>query len=695
MKQTASVTLWVLLLFLCSQKAFAQAGKDGAEIISTSGVVFNRYDVLSASIVAGSNTAVVSNIANLAGGAAGANNPYATSALGYGDLIMIIKMQGAGINTTNTSSYGSVTSLNGVGTYELAVVRGITGNTITICNTFANSYTVSSTERVQVIRVPRLTDLTVNSGASLTANAWTGSTGGIVAVEVNGNAVVDGSVTTTALGYRGGALDNNASLPGNPNYVSTASTDGGEKGEGIAGHQTDYDALGGRYNRGAPANGGGGGNAHNGGGGGGANAGSIGLWNGNGNPDNSGAGWSTAWNQEAASFSSNTSSGGGRGGYTYGSNNADATTTPPGNTGWGGDNRQNFGGIGGRPLTYSANTLFMGGGGGAGDANNSSGGAGGNGGGIIYLLVTGNLSGTGSITANGANGGNSTATFNDAPGGGGGGGAIRLNVQGTISSITVNANGGNGGSQPITSAESEGPGGGGAGGFVSVPGTPAITVTVTGGNNGTTNSSSLTEFTPNGATKGDAGTYLTGQAFVAAPPLACFPLPLNFVSFTATWQDNKVLVNWSTADEINVDHFEVQVSSNQQQWITVIQKPALNRSSLIQYNCLIDALSALFYVRIKSVDAGGSYQYSSIRVVRVQLSPVTLSVNGNTLQLNQLPFNVREMKVYGSNGQLYKKQALTPVANSVSFDIGSLPEGVYYLQLQTDSETQGLKFIKR
>src|SRR6185295_2136175 len=99
---------------------------------------------------------------------------------------------------------------------------------------------------------------------------------------------------------------------------------GAEKGEGIAGNQGDYDNFGGRYDRGAPANGGGGGNGHTAGGGGGGNAGIIASWNGYGVPDVSTGSWATAWNLEWSGFASNNSSGGGRGGYSYSSDDENA-----------------------------------------------------------------------------------------------------------------------------------------------------------------------------------------------------------------------------------------------------------------------------------------------------------------------------------------------------------------------------------
>ncbi|MCV6005319.1 hypothetical protein OFO99_38365, partial [Escherichia coli] len=54
--------------------------------------------------------------------------------LAPGDLLMLIQMQGASINSTDSVNYGSVTALNGAGNYELVTVGSIDifTNTITI-----------------------------------------------------------------------------------------------------------------------------------------------------------------------------------------------------------------------------------------------------------------------------------------------------------------------------------------------------------------------------------------------------------------------------------------------------------------------------------------------------------------------------------------------------------------------------------
>src|SRR6185369_7338432 len=98
----------------------------------------------------------------------------------------------------------------------------------------------------------------------------------------------------------------------------------------------------------------------------------------------------------------------------------------------------------------------------------------------------------------------------------GGGGAIILNSVGLVSGVFVKANGGTGGNQlknasaffPLT--EAEGLGGGGGGGYIGVTNGPvAASQQSLAGASGITQSPHLSEFPPNGATKGGAG--LTNQ----------------------------------------------------------------------------------------------------------------------------------------------------------------------------------------
>ncbi|RMG75067.1 MAG: hypothetical protein D6722_01585, partial [Bacteroidetes bacterium] len=473
-------------------------GRDGPQTITDANTIVNQYASLAAPVSAGDQLLTVDNIANL----------DAAQPLMKDDLLLVIQMQGASIQLSQDANFGTVLDYGQAGRYEYIFVAGVNGNDIELGSPLQFAYT--TTGKTQVIRVPQYTTLELASGASLTAPAWDGSTGGIVAFTASETALLNAGseINVSGLGFRGADYQNFYTWTQNDYYGN--GTIGGRKGEGIAGSDSDYQAGGYRYGRGAPANGGGGGNGHNAGGGGGANGHNGSPWTGQGHmlsTDPGASAWSLDPGYQAASGYT-TSSGGGRGGYTYSSSNRNALNTPPGHNSWKGNERRELGGLGGRGLDSDPDErLFLGGGGGAGDGNNNAGGAGGNGGGIVFIVAQ-TVTGEGAIFADGADGGDTQNRGNDGPGGAGGGGTVVIKAL-SVSALTISAEGGEGGSQFISGNEAEGPGGGGGGGYVALPANSLATVSVAGGPGGRSNSASVTEFTPNGATQGAPGMIAT------------------------------------------------------------------------------------------------------------------------------------------------------------------------------------------
>ncbi len=535
MKYSKKLTFFFLLFpFL----TFAQKGKDGIKNITNADSIVNVYTNLTTKANAGATTIKVGN----------------GSIVQTGDLVMIIQVQGAIIQAgrvipdpaggpeapapgLNPEDWGKVLNLQNTGKYELREVASVSGNTITLTCPLQNTYdfqytskcssnpgdrnlsgTCNFTAKVEIVKVPRYQSLTINAGQKITSPSWNGTTGGIIALEVNGDIKLDGNIDASFKGFRGGAAQPARGAGDNVLWFWTNNNvSGGEKGEGIAGYQADYDLYGGRWSRGAPANGGGGGNGHNCGGGGGANAGDLSLYDGLGTPDTSITDWIQAWELEAKGFSKHYSSGGGRGGYGWSNKEQNALLIGPGLSSWGGESRQNRGGRGGRPLDYNnTGRIYMGGGGGAGDADNGWGKPGGNGGGIVYIVCNGQITGAGKILSEGQKAApvdgislfGSHDCCTDAGSGGGSGGTIIVNALNNVSGITISVRGGDGGDQkyrdPNIQPEAEGPGGGGSGGFVSVS-DASLTGNIFGGNGGITTSTAMTEFKVNGGTKGAVG----------------------------------------------------------------------------------------------------------------------------------------------------------------------------------------------
>ncbi len=561
-------------LLLLVSNLFSQRGKDGVLTLTVANTIVNGYTSVTADINAGSTTINV------------------TSSAGYtvGDLVYIVQMQGARVNAqydsifgdinnsmslpnSNNLDYGDIKNYNNCGNNEFAEITSIpNGTSIVLDCGVKNNYTYSYLNyqgrvggvphtvygKIQVVKVPRYTSLTINGGGSITCPQWNGTTGGIVLVEVQNNTTLNGAgaFDVSGKGFRGGAKDNAASVFGGNKWGALNKDQGGIKGESVFGDTTMYKDYAAFIGRGAIANGGGGGDAHNAGGGGGSNGGVIANYNGYGNPA---TGFNTIWDNEGGSFHLNTSSGGGRGGYTFSQSNQNLSTYALGAVNWGGDKRRNFGGLGGRPLDYSTGKVFIAGGGGAGDGNENQAGAGGNGGGLVYVVCYGNLSGAGTILANGADGITSSpgCGSNDGGGGGGGGGTILLKVNGSISltaPTALSAFGGKGGNVNfncvLNNSTGYGPGGGGGGGYIFSTGSLPSN-NVTGGNNGiqTGNSSNIsTSFPPNGATIGGVGssslTAVNYSLTVAANSTICIG---STTVLTASSTNTAASINWYDA----------------------------------------------------------------------------------------------------------------------------------------------------
>src|ERR1700741_2259269 len=74
-----------------------------------------------------------------------------TAGFAVGDTVLIIQMKGATINSTNGTTYGSVTAYNNAGNYELARIASMSGNTISFVNTLIRGNTTAGL--VQLVKV--------------------------------------------------------------------------------------------------------------------------------------------------------------------------------------------------------------------------------------------------------------------------------------------------------------------------------------------------------------------------------------------------------------------------------------------------------------------------------------------------------------------------------------------------------------
>ena len=612
---------------------------------------------------------------------------YGSTPISIGDVLLIIQMQGAQINSTNGSTYGNGVNASGylanaqllAGNMEYVVATNavsLSGGTLSLQAPTVNQYksaafSTNGQYTYQVIRVPTYYNLTL--GATLTPPYWDGSTGGVIVLNAVNVLNMNGqTISASGAGFRGGGgikLTGGSDL--NTAYVSVSSSnanlaanigDHASKGEGIAGtprlvNSNNYGSLTintaegyyhGSFAMGAPGNAGGGGTDYvpatendNAGGGGGGNGGA-----------------------------------GGKGGNSYASN-------------------EPVGGYPGASFAQNSPTrLVMGGGGGAGDNNDGTGNlpdgfsaSGASGGGIVMVYAQ-SIINTGIINVNGMPG--DSTEHNDASGGGGGGGTVLLYAGSGQSNVTVLANGGDGGINDGaygTTHYAHGPGGGGGGGVVYANGALNAASSVNGGPAGHTIATSLV-VTNYGAAAGSAGILNTSASIT--PPTVCSILSMQFLSVDGRIDGTNVVIGWTVGNEENVKNYIVERSYNGTDFSAAgtvdLKQGNVGGNSYSFQDASALKGSSIFY-RVKAQNNDSSYNFSDIVHVQTEaaaalsISPDPASASATILWLSAGNSNVL-INLVDATGHLVlsRPYQLQTGTNELQLtNLANLADGLYFV----------------
>lgn len=90
------------------------------------------------------------------------------------------------------------------GTRQRTKITGYTAGQITTEDQLNYSYSSTGTNKAQVMVLKRYNNVTINTGKTLTAKAWNGTTGGIIGFVYSGTYTNNGTITATGKGFRGG-----------------------------------------------------------------------------------------------------------------------------------------------------------------------------------------------------------------------------------------------------------------------------------------------------------------------------------------------------------------------------------------------------------------------------------------------------------------------------------------------------------
>ena len=249
--------------------------------------------------------------------------------------------------------------------------------------------------------------------------------------------------------------------------------------------------------------------------------------------------------------------------------------------------------------------------------------------------------------------------------------------------------------------------------FVNVPGSPSLVVAK---RDGTNPWNSLGRTTNTGPDSGPGGRAVTGTltsgtfsdfsdfALGATNDLsnintlsAVNPLPVQLVTFTAHRQaDKAVALKWTTASEKNSAYFEIQRSLDGRVFAGVTTATARGTSSQPTTYTFLDRASpaAALYYRLRQVDTDGTDAFSPVVTVSSSAIASKLALHPNPAS-SSLVFMAEAAMPYRVLGQL--GQVLlqgTTEMGTTTMVVGSLPAGLYHLEVQTSTGRVVYKFSK-
>jgi hypothetical protein len=180
-------------------------------------------------------------------------------------------------------------------------------------------------------------------------------------------------------------------------------------------------------------------------------------------------------------------------------------------------------------------------------------------------------------------------------------------------------------------------------------------------------------------TAGQAGCAKTYEMVVNATDA----LPVTLIAFEAAARENHVSLNWSTAEEANSSHFEIQRSATGRNWNIIGTAKAANIS---QVNRNYDAIDKAPLIgnnlyRLKMVDRDSTFSYSKIAHAdfeSTQLLSFYPNPAADRLQLSEAVLkNAVSVELLDQSG----KAVLASPRPSPVINIGHLRAGMYILQI--------------
>lgn len=224
--------------------------------------------------------------------------------------------------------------------------------------------------------------------------------------------------------------------------------------------------------------------------------------------------------------------------------------------------------------------------------------------------------------------------------------------------------------------------------------------TVTGGSGNTTitfggNGSFTGPWNGSGTSAGPSYATQSTSGFVSGTAL-----PVTWNYFKATTENNAILLEWSTATEINNSHFDIERASADGNFEKIGEVMGNGNSHEKLYYNFTDKnpLTGKSFYRLKQTDFDGAFEYSEVVAINtenanpVKVFPTIISTSNPVLQVSNLSeqTNIRIIDTYGK--VLNYQNQITD--NSFTMQIEDLSKkGTLFVEIFQNNEIKTFKIL--
>lgn len=167
-------------------------------------------------------------------------------------------------------------------------------------------------------------------------------------------------------------------------------------------------------------------------------------------------------------------------------------------------------------------------------------------------------------------------------------------------------------------------------------------------------------------------------------------VPLKLVAFSAVPQnDNTVLLNWKTANEINTKQFVIERGNDGLRLSSITNVVAKGRANNNYNISVADVNTGIVFYRLKMVDNDGSFTYSPIIKIDRRKNAAGIAVLTNPVK-DLLVINTTDRSLNNTQASIINMQGVlvksfTIKQGSQTIEVKDLPTGVYYLRTTNGS----------